>query len=724
MIKEKNVPIHGNIIIEVEELPTDYDKIERKVYKLTEDTDDYAKGYYVYDFIEEEWVRESFYILELSATSGTVDEAKYNLLVKDLRNYIIYDDNKLTFDHYDDTKYYYKNEGYSCEIIKTTRAFTIEKILPLETFMFKGYVSSTTPTGTIKEGELWYLGTEMPTTFPINVKEYKNGAWSTLVIQYTPAQLDLWADLENDHGYYWFGNKWNLVDVDISYDDATIDKNDSGQLQVKDKGLDASKFKDTIADKGLKKSTDGTTIEHSNSITAETTAKVFSSALDEQGHHTGTQEGFEIQKKGATLADDDAHLLTSGLAKQELDKKVEFFSSSVAMTRTQVKDKFTNYGIILTKFTESESPDATGWSSTQFICTLYKSGQRYSIYAVEINIGGSDTVQGDTYITISANGTTWSAWRKVATSDDLNGKVDKYTADITNGTRTGLVNLVADKSVKIFPYVQFTAAEAPEGNASYVYHLEVYRFNNRYAELIAFTSGGSTFTCRINGGTVGNWETLATLTDLKSKVTMIPNAVDTTYSTRAELVNYLVANGIRSYKFYGTFSTASENPNGLSGASARFIYNIEVVNNTGTTTVGFCRMTAYERNSNKLYTCASTVTNFTNWEEVITQSALDVTQITPHIVTTYSQAGSITVFKFGHTCMVFFNFKCKTGGVPANSILIDNLPPSAGGSGWFYDGAKMGLSVTQNNSTSAKLTCEQALVENVWYRGSLVYPCN
>lgn len=123
------------------------------------------------------------------------------------------------------------------ETVNKTVIGAINELNSIETYQFKGYVSMTEPTGTLKEGELWYLGDEMPTTFPINVKEYKNGAWSALVVQYTPTSLDLWADLENKHGYYWFGNAWNLIDIDIEVDNETIDFNDAGQIKVADEAI-------------------------------------------------------------------------------------------------------------------------------------------------------------------------------------------------------------------------------------------------------------------------------------------------------------------------------------------------------------------------------------------------------------------------------------------------------------------------------------------------------
>lgn len=79
---------------------------------------------------------------------------------------------------------------------------------------FKGFISTTTPTGTIKDGSLWYESATLPTTFPINVKTYNatTSQWSTTTSQYTPEALDLWSNLNDDKGYYWFGNAWNIID--------------------------------------------------------------------------------------------------------------------------------------------------------------------------------------------------------------------------------------------------------------------------------------------------------------------------------------------------------------------------------------------------------------------------------------------------------------------------------------------------------------------------------
>lgn len=101
---------------------------------------------------------------------------------------------------------------------------------------FKGFISNTTPTGTITDGSLWYQDAELPTTFPINVKTYnaETSQWSSTTSTYNPTTFDLWANLNNNNGYYWFGNEWNLIDENVLVDNKTIHKNLEKELELKD----------------------------------------------------------------------------------------------------------------------------------------------------------------------------------------------------------------------------------------------------------------------------------------------------------------------------------------------------------------------------------------------------------------------------------------------------------------------------------------------------------
>lgn len=110
-----------------------------------------------------------------------------------------------------------------------------------KTFRFKGYVSTSAPTGA-KENELWYEDSAMPTTFPVQVKTYNGTSWSSTTTPYTPDTMDLWANKNDDHGYYWFGNAWNKIDFNANVDEVTIDYNGANKLEVKDEGISLSKF--------------------------------------------------------------------------------------------------------------------------------------------------------------------------------------------------------------------------------------------------------------------------------------------------------------------------------------------------------------------------------------------------------------------------------------------------------------------------------------------------
>ena len=101
---------------------------------------------------------------------------------------------------------------------------------------FKGFVSEEAPTGKIDNGILWYQSDENPDTFPFDAKQYDSTEeeWSSDTIEYTPEVLDLWLNLNNGNGYYWFGNDWNLIDENVIEDDMTICKNISGQIELKD----------------------------------------------------------------------------------------------------------------------------------------------------------------------------------------------------------------------------------------------------------------------------------------------------------------------------------------------------------------------------------------------------------------------------------------------------------------------------------------------------------
>lgn len=103
-------------------------------------------------------------------------------------------------------------------------------------YNFIGYVSTTAPAGTAK-GDLWYNSDVLPTAFPIQVKTFDGTNWSATTTPYTPSNFDTWSNKNDDKGYYWFANEWNINDANVLVDDETIELNNAGELQLKDDGV-------------------------------------------------------------------------------------------------------------------------------------------------------------------------------------------------------------------------------------------------------------------------------------------------------------------------------------------------------------------------------------------------------------------------------------------------------------------------------------------------------
>ena len=81
---------------------------------------------------------------------------------------------------------------------------------------FIGYVSAAQPSGTnFKVGDKWINASSMPESFPVSeVKKWDGSDWID-DDNYTPAVFDLWSLASDQHGYYWFGGEWNLMDFNV-----------------------------------------------------------------------------------------------------------------------------------------------------------------------------------------------------------------------------------------------------------------------------------------------------------------------------------------------------------------------------------------------------------------------------------------------------------------------------------------------------------------------------
>lgn len=125
-------------------------------------------------------------------------------------------------------------------------------------YLLTGYFSAEAPQGNIYENLLWFQtsaskndGSDLPTTFPIQVKVYKNGAWSSTTQEYTANNQDSWSNRNNTRDYYWFDNSWRINNsAEVEVDGTTIEYNTNGQIQVKKNSLDDDYIKDNSVSLG------------------------------------------------------------------------------------------------------------------------------------------------------------------------------------------------------------------------------------------------------------------------------------------------------------------------------------------------------------------------------------------------------------------------------------------------------------------------------------------
>ena len=146
----------------------------------------------------------------------------------------------------------------------------IQKVVE-RTFTFKGFISLTAPTGTIKVGSFWYESATLPTTFPINVKTYDGTNWSSTTSEYNPSQFDYFVNDNDNHDYYWNGNSWRIFDIEVLVDNITIQRNNEGKLEIKDGGITFAKFdsdltKQSLANDYYFKFSDGTNTYYTKTI--------------------------------------------------------------------------------------------------------------------------------------------------------------------------------------------------------------------------------------------------------------------------------------------------------------------------------------------------------------------------------------------------------------------------------------------------------------------------
>ena len=124
--------------------------------------------------------------------------------------------------------------------------FTNEiKDLKTRSFRTIGYCGTTQPLQA-REDDIFYqtnatssYGSDLPTNFPIQVYRWNNGAWSTNTENWTPDVNDVIININiNPPIAFVWQNGWSPTTQGLSTtDNITIDRNNNGELQVKDSGI-------------------------------------------------------------------------------------------------------------------------------------------------------------------------------------------------------------------------------------------------------------------------------------------------------------------------------------------------------------------------------------------------------------------------------------------------------------------------------------------------------
>jgi hypothetical protein len=96
-----------------------------------------------------------------------------------------------------------------------------------------GYLSQSAPADvSIQDGMYWKISSapgKPPAGFPWSgLYKRVNGQWVQTGDLYSPRPFDMWANLNDSTGYYWFANDWNIRDVNV--DGVTIRHNPATQL--------------------------------------------------------------------------------------------------------------------------------------------------------------------------------------------------------------------------------------------------------------------------------------------------------------------------------------------------------------------------------------------------------------------------------------------------------------------------------------------------------------
>lgn len=130
-----------------------------------------------------------------------------------------------------------KATDFESPITASNKGATMKEIEEVVTssFTFKGYVSTTQPTGNLVVDNLWINLSTMPSTFPVSaslIKKWNGSTWVNYGSAYTPMNFDAFRNNNDDEGYYWFGGQWKVLSTDLSTDYFRLNQT-SGKWEIK-----------------------------------------------------------------------------------------------------------------------------------------------------------------------------------------------------------------------------------------------------------------------------------------------------------------------------------------------------------------------------------------------------------------------------------------------------------------------------------------------------------
>lgn len=111
----------------------------------------------------------------------------------------------------------------------------------------------------------------------------------------------------------------------------------------------------------------------------------------------------------------------------------------------------------------------------------------------------------------------------------------------------------------------------------------------------------------VSGGTT-KFTTGGAYTQLAKKANAVNSSVDNTYANRTALITKLNSDGILSTVFYGSFTTANENPSKSTDTASRYVHTINIVNG-----FNYATFISIHRETGKVFACAGAKDNSGNW---------------------------------------------------------------------------------------------------------------